>query len=113
AAERGLETKMSAPFTREGRTAGLSLPGSLVTEMFKALPGELALAPTADGYMVARLEEVRAARPSASGDALGALSKSLDEAVQGDLLAQFTAALRGRYTVSVNQAAIDSLFRRQ
>ena len=112
AAERGLETRMSAGFTRDGRTEGLRLPGSLIADMFQAAPGGVAMAPTGEGYMVARLEEVRAAAaPAASDGALGALSKSLDEAVRSDLLVQFTTALRGRYTVSVNQAAIDSLFR--
>ncbi len=71
------------------------------------------MAPTANGFMVARLKEVRAAAAITADNPASALSRSLDQAVRNDVLDQFAAALRGRYTVSVDQAAVDSLFRRQ
>lgn len=113
AGERGLELKTSQPFTRTGRAQGYVVPASLAAELFKASPGGVAMAPTANGFMVAQLKEVRAAPAITADNPADALSRSLDQAVRNDVLDQFAAALRGRYTVSVNQAAVDSLFRQQ
>jgi peptidyl-prolyl cis-trans isomerase D len=112
AADRGLAVKASESFTRDGRSTGLRLPPALVAEMFAASPGGVATAATASGFMVARLKQVRAAE--ATGDAAKkAIGETLDQAVRDDLLGQFTSFLRGRYSVSVRQAAVDSLFLQQ
>jgi len=113
AGERGLELKTSEPFTRTGRSRGFTVPPSLAAELFKESVGGPAMAPTADGFMVARLKEVRPAPAMTADNGADALAQSLDQAVRNDILEQFSAALRGRYSVSVNQAAVDSLFRQQ
>jgi peptidyl-prolyl cis-trans isomerase D len=110
AGERGLEIATSEPFTREGRTPGPRLPPAVVSELFAAAPGAVASGPTANGFMVARLKEIRTVDPSAAAAALEAVADSLDQAVRDDILAQFTSFLRGRHTVSISQDAIDSLF---
>ena len=65
---------------------------------------------TGKGYAVAQTKEILAADPSIDKTGLGRLQTQLKAAIAGDMLDQFSAALRRNYPVEVNRAAIDQLF---
>ena len=101
--------KSTGAFTRApGGDHGL--PQDLVTALFAAAPGEAAMGRAAEGYYVARLEEVKEADPGADKDGMDALGEQLRRSLQGSLLSQFSAALRQQYPVKVNESLTNELF---
>ncbi len=91
---------------RDGSNAG-DLPPRLVTNLFDIVPGEVTVAETPAGAVVARLVEVVPADPDA--DALAAIRTDAVEGLRSDIVAQFANALRQRYEVEVNEAALQRL----
>ncbi len=110
AKDAGLRLRSSQPFTRINRAAGSVVPPALAAELFGLRPGETAMAPSAEGYAVAQLKDIRSASPAADKTALDGLKQRLGAAVADDVLAQFASALRSRYTVRIDRGAIDRLF---
>ncbi len=106
AAEMRLEVTTTDPFTRYGP----ELPPDLVAKLFAAPVKGVATAEAAKGYLVAQLDDIRPAEPGADQAGFQALSGQLREAFAADLLAQYQAALYGRYAVDINNRAIDGLF---
>jgi peptidyl-prolyl cis-trans isomerase D len=102
---------MTPPLTRAGRETG-GLPPGLVQRLFAMGQGEVATAPTQDGQVVVRLAEIQNADPAAAEAQVAQVRQSVQQAMAGDLLAQFTEALRQRYPVSVHQSTIDTMFQR-
>ena len=74
--------------------------------------GEVATAPTQDGQVVVRLREIQGADPASAEAQVAQVRQSVQQAIAGDLLAQFTEALRQRYPVSIHQSTIDTMFQR-
>jgi peptidyl-prolyl cis-trans isomerase D len=107
----GAKAGVTPPLTRAGRETG-GLPPGLVQRLFEMGQGEVATAPTQDGQVVVRLAEVQSADPAAAETQVAQLRQSVQQAMAGDLLAQFTEALRQRYPVSVHQSTVDTLFQR-
>jgi peptidyl-prolyl cis-trans isomerase D len=106
AAELGLEVTTTDPFTRYRS----DLPPDLVAKLFAASVTGVATAESGEGYLVAQLDDIRSAEPGADQAGLEALGRELREAFAADLLAQYQAALYGRYAVDINNRAIDELF---
>ncbi len=105
----GLEIATTKAFTRDGRDSGNRVSAELAAKLFAARRGEAVTAPAADGHVVAVLQEVRDARPSADRDAVRKLEENLRAVMTGDILAQFGGALRERYPVEVNQDTFQAI----
>ena len=106
----GLEARPSKPFTRFNRAAGSRIPPALARALFRLRPGGTAMAPSAEGYAVAQLKDVRAASPAADKEGFDGLKDQMHAAVANDVIAQYASALRARYSVRIDHGAIDRLF---
>ena len=105
----GLPFAERTPLTRSG--GGASEPGDreLAAALFALKQGEISSLRAGDSYQVAKLIEIRPADPSADRETVERLTAQLADAMEGDLLAQFAAALRQSYNVSVNAQLIDEV----
>jgi peptidyl-prolyl cis-trans isomerase D len=99
-----LATFTSAPLPRSGGDP--KVPPLLVAKLFQAKPGGAVYARGNDGYAVAQLKEVVPPDPAKETDGIARLSEQLIPAMQDDLLQEFDRALRDRFPVSINQAAV-------
>ena len=97
AREFGLTVKTSSPFTRFEQGGDTALPSSLAAELFSAKQGEVALGATEAGYAVAVLDRVEPASPSSDKEEFDEIRNEVKAAMAGDLLSQYTTALRGIY----------------
>ena len=68
---------------------------------------------SADGNVIVRTKEIQPADLAKEKDALERFGKQLDGMVGNDLIAQFLAALRTKYGVSVDEAAFTAAFQSQ
>jgi peptidyl-prolyl cis-trans isomerase D len=105
-----LKVQRSKPFTRVSRAAGSRIPPALARDLFALRPGQAAMGRNRQGYAVAQLVDIQAASPSSDNEGLKGLRNRLHSAVAEDVMAQYAAALRNRYTVSIDRGAIDRLF---
>ena len=109
AAEAGLTVAQTKPVTRF-ETAVASTPSpTLASKLFRVSVGAVTTATAAEGHLVAKLIEVVAADPYTDPDAVAAVRESLVGALQGDLLEQFLATMRGEYGVEIKEQALDDL----
>ena len=98
-----LAAKTTEPFTREGAETA-SLPPSVVSELFKASIGAVASGPAQGGWVVARLAKVIPFDPAqGNGDAA---QRRISQAVAGDLLDQYLAALDASIGVKVDRSQL-------
>jgi peptidyl-prolyl cis-trans isomerase D len=109
AAERKLTLATTPPLNRSGGVDG-GLPRDLVTEIFKAKLHRAVTGQSGDGAYVAELMEIVPADPAAAKPQLDQLTKELSNAMQADLLSQFTQALRGHFKVEIVQSNVDRAF---
>ncbi|MGB8274307.1 MAG: SurA N-terminal domain-containing protein [Alphaproteobacteria bacterium] len=107
ASKYGLTVKTTEPFLRTGSQ---SLPASVVAELFQAKVGGAAAGESDTGSVAAVLTEVKAADPAADKDGVEGLTATLRNAIGTDLLVQYGAALEQRYSVRIDQKALDGLF---
>jgi peptidyl-prolyl cis-trans isomerase D len=113
AREIGREVRITEPFTRDGDGAGDHVSAALVEKLFVQRVGKAAWAPTQDGAVVGVAKEVTAANPLSDSKGVKSVSDRLRQAMASDLLTQFTNALRDRYPVEIDQAAVEDMFSRQ
>lgn len=104
-----LEVKTSEPFTRFIRDPSSPVPDSLVRPLFRARQGEIVTAAIDEGYVVGELKQVIAAVPGANEAEANQIRQQLESAIADDMLNQYLAALRERYPVSVNRAAVNTV----
>jgi peptidyl-prolyl cis-trans isomerase D len=107
----GAVAGVTPALTRAGRETG-GLPPGLVQRLFEMKQGDVATAPTQDGQVVVWLREIQNADPASAGAQVAQVRQSVQQSMAGDLLAQFTEALRQRYPVSIHQSTIDTMFQR-
>jgi len=107
-AEAGAAPAPLGPVTRDGRGEGGPARG-LSGVLFGLQPGKAGTLQEADGTYVVRLAEVQPAADPA--DAKSRIGTALKGEVSNDLVAQFNAALRRRYDVSIDQQALAQLYR--
>ncbi|HUA52589.1 MAG TPA: peptidyl-prolyl cis-trans isomerase [Candidatus Sulfotelmatobacter sp.] len=107
AADAGAPVKTSAPVTRDGAGAGADLPVGLVGQLFGGPVGTVGVARTADGYVVGRLKEILPVDPATADAQRSKLEDQLRQALSGDLLQEFEAGLRDRFSVTINQKAVE------
>jgi peptidyl-prolyl cis-trans isomerase D len=98
---------ISEPFGRDG--GGGQLPRQVTTALFANAVGSVSGGRHADGWVVARLTEIRAVDPAQATDQVTAITRQFRAAVEQDLGQQFQEALRKRYPVKVNRQAVDGL----
>lgn len=111
AAESNLEIKNSKGITRAGEGAPANMPSSLVADIFAAKSvGRAALADGIGGVDVAQLTAITMAAPADDKEAVDQLKQSLDFGITNDISAQLIDALRERYGVNINRAAIQANF---
>jgi peptidyl-prolyl cis-trans isomerase D len=110
AAQARAEYAVSEPFVRApgGDTGRLSV--QIIGSLFSLDVGGVAKGRLAEGYTVARLKEVRPATASDDKAGVDALSRQVSDAMQGDILNQFAGALRSRFPVTTNAAAIEDVY---
>jgi peptidyl-prolyl cis-trans isomerase D len=109
ATEAGLIVARTKPVTRF-ETAIASTPSpTLAAKLFQLSVGQVTTATAPEGHLVAKLIEVVAADPYTDPDTVAAVRENLVGALQGDLLEQFLATMRGEYGVEIKQQALDEL----
>jgi peptidyl-prolyl cis-trans isomerase D len=109
ATEKGYTLIKPPAFTRSPEDAPAGLPKPLIAAMFGAKAGEVTVVPVDDGFIVTRLVSIEPPSAEAASTGEANLRSQLTSGLQGDLLAQLSAALRSRYSVSINPRAFDSL----
>jgi peptidyl-prolyl cis-trans isomerase D len=110
AKEIGGKAGKTPPLTRNpGKDS--PLPPELLEDLFSLKPGQAAAAATADGQMIVRLAEIIPADPAAAGSELAQLKAAVRNGIANDLVTAYTAGLRQRYGVTVNQELLQSLRR--
>jgi peptidyl-prolyl cis-trans isomerase D len=109
AAEFNLKPEATPPVRRDGTAEQGRLPGEVAAQLFAAKPGDLGLAPAADGHHVIRLVEIRPADPAADAEGVERLRDALGQQIGGDLVSELAAALRQRYDVSIDVQVIQRL----
>jgi len=110
AAAQKLQVATTPAFTRENRSNDVKLPPTLITKLFRLKIGEGAVDDGPAGTYVAQLKTIVPADPAADKTGPQREADELKNDIDGELLAQFEAALRNRYKVEIKQAALDALF---
>ena len=105
----GFKVETLEPLDRFGSTPGVTSSRELAGKLFEIAPGETTVAAAPEGYLVAKLLEVRPADPGSDRPTVDALRDGLAKALGSDLLAAFSADLRREHEVYVNQPLIDQM----
>ncbi|WP_431280663.1 peptidyl-prolyl cis-trans isomerase [Humitalea sp. 24SJ18S-53] len=115
AAAVGLSVDRMGPFGRRPPAADAPPPAAsqppseLRGPVFSLAPGGATMVATRDGYVVAVLVEVVAGNPAADPIGLATIKSETEQAIAADLEAQFTAALRDRANVRLNNSLLPAL----
>ncbi|MBV1798343.1 SurA N-terminal domain-containing protein [Siccirubricoccus sp. G192] len=112
AREAGLGSREVGALTRTQRqeTPGASVvPPELLAPLFELKLNEATMVPTREGFAVAQVLEITPADPAAYPALLSRLHSEVEQAIAGDIEAQYVAALRGRADVRVNPRLMDLL----
>ncbi len=108
AAEIGAVLVEQADLRRDGANRG-TLPEELIASVFEINRGDVAIAPAADGYVVARLEDIIPA-PASDSATLEDIAAGQTRAMAGDLLAGFAQSLRDQYSIDIDRDSISRLY---
>ncbi|MGB8840223.1 MAG: peptidyl-prolyl cis-trans isomerase [Aliidongia sp.] len=109
AASRKLDLKTTPAFTRGNERRAALLPSDVIADLFKGEIGAVATGTAADGEYVAQLKEIQPASPSTDINGTAQMKKQLDQQLGLETLEGLQFALRDRYTVEIDQPAIDRL----
>ena len=85
----------------------------MVTELFKAAPGDAVSTATDKDHVIGRLKQVDAIAGVADEKAkknFEAIANELGKGMRDDLLERLAQGLRQRYPVTVNSKALNELF---
>ncbi len=106
AAASGLSVSEANDFTRFDS----SLPRELTAKLFEANRGEAALGENANGFVVARLREIKQINDSDDQAAIDTMRESLTQGLSNDLQGEYVNALRQQYSVDINRGMVNRLF---
>ena len=106
AAKRKLAVTATPALERTGGSNS-DLPAPMIAKLFEMKPRQAESGPSADGYFVAELTRIIPADPAAGQTQVQQLTSQLGSAIQNDLYDQYSRALRERFPVKVDQAAVD------
>jgi len=112
AKELGVEPKVSAAMRRDGNGAGPAFSPLVVDALFRLEKGKATSGPTirGEGYVVARLSDVIVPDPAADKDAVAKLREELQNSYAADVTVNFRRYLEARYPVTIDEAAVATLF---
>jgi len=84
--------------------------GYITDSLFTTKVGDVFAAPVADGFVVAKVREIRAAAPTGDfAQAETQLKASLQQSIASDLMDQLTRGLSTRYPVEVNNKVVNDM----
>ncbi len=108
----GASLQTTNPLARADFAANRDIPPRLLFNLFKLKAGQASSAPRLDqsGQVVARVAEIRSARPATAGDETERLRDVLTAAIVSDLTTQYRTSLQIEAGVRINRQVIDSLF---
>jgi peptidyl-prolyl cis-trans isomerase D len=106
-AEFDLKPETTPAVLRDGSAASGRVPSEVAGQLFGAKVGDVAVAPAAEGVHVVRLTTIEAADPAKDTDGVARLRTALSQQIGSDLVAELANALRARYTVTVDQQAVE------
>jgi peptidyl-prolyl cis-trans isomerase D len=109
AAELGGTAGTTPALLRDGSNAE-GLPRDLLASLFAAKVGDVVTVPTPDGAIAARLAAITPPDPAGRTEGIAAVRDAEDGGIRTDLLAQFAEALTRRYTVEIDNAAIERYY---
>ncbi len=107
AADEGLDLFVRGPVNRLGEGTDVAVSRDLVSRMFELKSGEVTTAREAGGYAVAKLVDIDQPSPAADREGLDAVREALAQNLEGELMAEFAAALSQTYGVSINNRLIE------
>ena len=105
----GLSLAKTEPLRRDDTGSEKVPAAELTTRLFEVNLNGVVTAPAPDGFVVAKLVEILPADPTGDAEGLAALRDQLGAGLQQDFMAQFIAALRERYDITVNEQLVDQL----
>jgi len=108
ASERGLDVKMTEPFTRRDGKSGL--PADVALALFDAKIGEAVTGQGHVSFVVALLKDIIEANPASDPEGVKSIGSALSQAVGADMTSQLAAGLRRQFSVSVNTSALNELY---
>lgn len=91
------------------RNAPSPIPAEVGAELFGLQPASFGLATGRDGFWVVHLREIRPADPAVDEEALQRMRTEIADQIRSDLAEEFAAALRTRFGVTTDEAAIRRL----
>ncbi|MCE2510317.1 MAG: SurA N-terminal domain-containing protein [Alphaproteobacteria bacterium] len=110
AANSGLRVKAIGPLTRDGEESDENLTAELIDKLFAAKADGVVMAPTDDGYAVAKVKEILEADIGKDTEALENVRTQVVQSMANDILDQYIAALRKKYPVKIYPSAIESAY---
>jgi peptidyl-prolyl cis-trans isomerase D len=113
AKELGLELRTTKAVTRFDADTGNYLSQPVTQALFKLPVGKVQAVRTAEGNVIVRTKEIQPVDLAKEKDQLDRFGNQLDGMIANDLVAQFLAALRAKYGVSVNQQVFQTAFQSQ
>jgi len=106
----GAEARTSKPLLRTEEDKDAGLDAAAIARLFELKPGEVTVEPGDGGFTVLRVKEIVAAVPAAETEALKETREAASVSVSAELLRQYEDALKGRFPVTVDRDAIETLF---
>jgi peptidyl-prolyl cis-trans isomerase D len=109
AAENGLSIVVSPPMTRNENDPAITPSPRFAAALFEIETGRVAGLPVADGYIVARLDDVIPADASSDSAAFEATELALTQSLKADFFDLYMSALESEHRVQVNQPILDEV----
>jgi peptidyl-prolyl cis-trans isomerase D len=106
----GAQIETTKAVTRYETDPAAHLTQPAAQEVFRLAVGKVQSVRVADGNVIVRPKEIQQADISKTKETLDRFGTQLDTMVGNDLVAQFLAALRQKYGVTVNQAVFAQAF---
>lgn len=111
ASEYGAVASLENQLVRDDTKWPKYIPGTFAKDIFNLKINEAAQYPAEDGVLVARLKAVHHPLTVETAEVTDNFGQKLAEALQGELFDAYTQSLEKRYSVKINQTAIDRLFK--
>jgi peptidyl-prolyl cis-trans isomerase D len=110
AADARTAVKTGKPVLRDQAGEDVGLPATATAKLFQLKPDEVAVEPVDNGFAVLRLKEIVPAVPSSDPEGMKSIKTELQRSLENEAAAQYRNALRSRYPVAIDRAAVDALF---
>ena len=107
----GYDWTASGPVTRQS-TGAAQIPGDVHQSLFDGAVGDVYMARTSGGYVIAQLTGIDAvnALESSSADGINALGRTLAAGIGADMLAQLRTSLEEDFSITIDQEVVESIY---